>query len=474
MHLPKAPYSLIRYLRYLCLLCASTISLVAETSQAGKTLFDLNKEASLAELKTNNTTLSIAENTSPPKIEAVFGKGGYPKIAFPCPTEGLNLKNFKGIAIEVTNQSAIPVRAAMRIDNPGDEKEQFWNKESVVLKPGETKTIKSVFGQNNGKPGYPIDTSRITAYQLFLVAPKEDIHMLVGEPKAYGTPSEEQKRVRLSNPEDRNKTVSTPKWLGERPPVKGDWVITLDEDFAGDALNASVWGTRLAIVGPAREESQRYIDENVTLKDGVVTLKAEVNPGHQYNDSNLKTRKYAAGMLSSYDRWTQRYGYIEMRAKLPTTRGLSPVFSIIPDRGGDTGLNMHERRTSHDFNGKGMEMDVFTHLSEWGPGRIGIGTRWGGPAGTHIQKNWGDSYLYYGPTDDGWHTFGLLWEPNKLTWYVDGIKKAEWESDAIADVTCYLAVTMPMGRRATKNVDEANLPDTWDIDYIRVWQLADQ
>ena len=150
-----------------------------------------------------------------------------------------------------------------------------------------------------------------------------------------------------------------------------------------------------------------------------------------------------------------------------------PVFSLIPDRGPDKGLNMHQRRTSHDFEGKGMEMDIFNHRTEWGAGRVGYSTRWGGPAGTHIQKNWGNAYVYYGPTADAWHTFGLLWEPGKLTWFVDGVKKEEWSDGAIADLTCYLSLTLPMGRNSPSGIDRDALPDELKIDYIRVWQRVE-
>ncbi|WOO40098.1 glycoside hydrolase family 16 protein [Rubellicoccus peritrichatus] len=437
----------------------SGLSLLSISEGQGQGLMPYRAEVKLGE---SDATLLVS-----------FEAGGYPRISFPCPDQGWDLSAYRGIELEVTNLEKKPVRCGLRVDNPGDEAEHFWNTETRLLEPGKTVKIRSVFGQNNGRPAYRLDASRITAYQFFLISPKEAVAIRLGEPRAYGVASEEQSR-RFSEPEDRQRSIEPEDWLGDRPPVKGDWVQTLNEDFETNTLNDSVWSTRLAMIGPPREETQRYRDENVVVADGQVSLIVEQNPGHQYDDPTLPERDLAAGMLSSYDLWKQQYGYFEIRAKMPTAIGLGPTLSLIPDRGAESGLNMHERRTSHDFNGQGMEMDVVYHLTEWGAGRVGISTRWGGPAGTHIQKQWGDRYVYHGPTNDGWHTYGMLWEPDRLVWYIDGIKKGEWHSDAIANVPCYILVTMPMGKLATKEVALEQLPTSWDIDYIRVWQQADR
>ncbi|WP_269539420.1 glycoside hydrolase family 16 protein [Cerasicoccus fimbriatus] len=407
---------------------------------------------------------------SPAELLVNFEAGGYPRVDFPCPAEGLDLSAYRGIEIIATNMGDTPIRGGLRVDNAGDASDQFWNMETALLKPGEAVTIQSVFGQNNGRPAYPLDASEITAYQFFLANPKDAVKVKLSAPMAYGEASDAQRSPRFSKPADRDTKVMPPAWLGEKPPVAGDWELTLDESFNGETLDTSVWATRLAFVGPAREESQRYRDENVAIADGVASLKVEHSPGHQYDDPELPKRDYAAGMLSSYDKWTQRYGYFEIRAKVPTAKGAAVVFGLIPDRGAEGNLSMHERRTSHDFNGKGMEMDVVRQLAEWGPGRVAYSTRWGGPAGTHIQKHWGDSYVYHGATEDGWHVYGMLWEADRLVWFIDGKKTGEWQSDAIADVPCYLSVTMPMGRHGSKQVDTESLPDAWEIDYIRVWQ----
>ncbi|CAA6689514.1 family 16 glycosylhydrolase [Lentimonas sp. CC10] len=453
-------------------LCSAVFIGMLHISVAGAVSLVPYAEDALSSLSTRDARIESLESSG--QLKVVFESGGYPNLSFPIPADGWDLSAYWGIEIEIENLSDAPIRAAMRIDNPGDEREHFWNTETILLQPRESKTIQSVFGKNNGKSGYPLDASRVSGLQVFLLTPKSESVLLIGEPRGYGAPDSDRLRPRYSAPEARAVPVECPDWLGARPPVEGDWVVTFDEDFDASELNPLLWSQRHAMGGPHPLEKQRYRDENLSIDEGVATIRAEYNPGHQYDDSKLPERDFAATMLTGYDLWRQRYGYFEMRTKLPTAGGLMPVFGLIPDRGSDTGLNMHQRRTSHDFEGKGMEIDIFNHRAEWGAGRVGYSTRWGGPAGTHIQKNWGNAYVYYGPTQDGWHTFGLLWEPGKLTWYIDGIKKEEWTDDAIADLTCYLSLTLPMGRNSPKGIDQPALPDAWKIDYVRAWQLAER
>lgn len=434
-------------------------------------LFPL-ESANLSELKTENTSVVVDNSGVEPALVMNFKKGAYPNVKFPCPEGGWNLETYRGIEVKLTNTGEEKIRAALRVDNPGKHSDQPWNTDTLSLMPGETKTIHSIFGKNNGATGFPLDPTRVVGIQVFVINPKQDGQLFIGELKAYGSPSADDNKPRLSSPADRDKIVIPEAWVGERPPVEGDWIMTLDESFDYEILNSDVWSTRLTWNGPHPGDTQRYIDESISIKDGILSIKCEVNPGHQYNDPNLPVREYAAGMLSTYDKWTQCYGYFETRVKLPTARGLWPAFWTMPDRGTESGLGMWQRRTTGDFHGKGMEIDVFEHLTEWGPGRTNVATHWDGYEEDH--KGWGTSHVYYGPTPDGWHVFGLLWESNKLTWYIDGIKKEVWESERITDVPAYLLLTLQMGRWATDDVDTASLPDYWEIDYVRAWQLADR
>lgn len=435
-------------------------------------LFPLDGKVDLSKLKTNQATVALDKSGASPAIKATYSKAAYPGVGFRGPKGGWNLQPFKGVEVGLTNTSDKKVRAGLRVDNPGNWKDSPWNTELTYLEPGETKTLKMIFGEQGGAQAFPLDSSRIVNVLVFLAKPKQSTTLLIRDLKAYGSSEDGGNKLAFSTKADRDKLVTPADWVGKRPPVKGDWVMTLNETFDGDQLNTEIWTPRLVWDGPAKGETQRYLEENIIVKDGVMSIKCEVNPGHQYNDSNLPTRKYATGAVTTLDKWTQRYGYIEAKIKAPTARGLWPAFWTMPDRGAESGLNIWERRSTNNKHGKGMEIDIFEHLTQWGPGRTNIAAHWDGYGSNH--KQWGTDHVYYGPTKDGWHVTGLLWEPHKLTWYIDGIKKGEWESEHIIDIPSYLKFTVQMGNWATKDVDVANLPDYFQVDYVRVWQLADR
>lgn len=403
------------------------------------------------------------------RIKVTFRAGAnYPNIQFPIPAGGWNLSAFGAAEITVTNPNDRKVTVFMRVDNPGHWKNEPWNTENTTVDPGETKVLRLTFGQQNGAPAFPLNPARVNALQVFIVRPKTDTTLLLSDLKAAGSPADAAHRLSLTKPEDRNTPAVLPDWLGQRPPpeLAGEWVQTLNENFDGDRLDASRWTPRFPWDGPQPGQLQRYAPENVTVAGGVATFKVEKRAGHENNDTSLGRRDYTSGLIQSYDKWTQLYGYFEARVKVPYVRGLWPAFWMMPDRGPASGLDMWRRR---DTGNGAMEIDIMEILSEWGPGRNSVAVHWDGYGSDH--KQWGTSQIYYGPTPDGYHVFGLAWEPGKLTWYVDGKKTAELVNDRVSSVPAYLKFNVQMGGWATKNIDDAGLPATMEVDYARAWQL---
>jgi beta-glucanase (GH16 family) len=214
-----------------------------------------------------------------------------------------------------------------------------------------------------------------------------------------------------------------------------------------------------------RNQLQFYSKQNIAVANGILSIKSEKRDGFFMDNPKMEPKQYASGYIDSYGKWTQLYGYFEAKLKLPSARGLWPAFWMMPDRGPVDG-DVHMRSST---NVDGMEFDIMEYLTEWGAGRYNIATHWDGYGADH--KHWGNSSTYFGPTKDNWHTFGLLWEPGKLTFYVDGIKKADYASDRVGSVPAYFILNTQMGGWATSNVDDTKLPDYLQVDYVRAWQL---
>lgn len=428
----------------------------------------LNRDFDATRLETVQARATVIQERGAAALKVVFEKGPspWPKVHFPVPPGGWNLSAFGGVEIHVSNAGDAAVEAAMRVDNPGEWKDSPWNTEGVHLEPGEIKTIRVVFGKHEGGQAFPLDPERISSIQVFLNNPARGTTLILKDLKAVGSPSDRGTETALSRPEDRSRPPAPlPPWSGKRPPVDGDWVLTLDESFDGPGLDEKLWSLRTWWNGLLDGQTQRYSMDNLLFENGITRMKAERRPGPQYDDPALPSRDFTTGHIVSYGKWTQAYGYFEARLRLPTARGLWPAFWLMPDRGPSAGPEGWKRESTRDG---GMEIDIMEHLTEWGPGRYNVACHWDGYEAGHRQ--WGTAHLYYRPTPDDWHTFGLLWEPGKLTWFCDGLKKAEFAHERVGTQPAYIILNVQMGGWATGDVDEKRLPDFLDIDYVRAWR----
>jgi beta-glucanase (GH16 family) len=264
-----------------------------------------------------------------------------------------------------------------------------------------------------------------------------------------------------------------PDWLGKRPPVDGDWVMTFDDEFNGKAIDMTKWN----IYGHNYWDSKTHFTKDNLLLDGKgVTLHFEKKRGPMNDDpkvmqdmTNPKVSEtdYATGYLDSYGKWSQRYGYVEARVKLPTAPGLWPTFWMMPDRG--TPGDPQWKRT--DTANGGMEFDVMEHLDRWGDHRYNIAMHWDGYGKNHHQT--GSTFNYTEHDRDGFITVGMLWSPGSAIYYCNGKEMLRWEDPRIGSTPEYFLIEITTGGWDNDRVDDSKLPADYMIDYVRAWQRKD-
>lgn len=256
----------------------------------------------------------------------------------------------------------------------------------------------------------------------------------------------------------------SPAWLGQRPPVAGEWVKTFEDNFDATTLNSAVWNTYASNFWDKRVGFSKH---NVLLGDGVARLRIEKRAGHHNDDPAERATEFATGWLDTYGKWTQRYGYYEVRVKLPAAPSMFPAFWLMPERGPAEWPKY--RRT--DTKDGGMEFDVFEGQSMWGPYRTTFGAHW--DAYMKYHKVAGTTAHYNQPDKDGFLTIGMLWTPGHVSVYSQGRKGGSWDSPRIGSVQSYVIFDLLPGGFEYEPLDPATLPADLVIDYVRVWQRKD-
>jgi beta-glucanase (GH16 family) len=240
----------------------------------------------------------------------------------------------------------------------------------------------------------------------------------------------------------------------------GSWRLAYGDDFNGTALDATKWTDcyQWSVGGcttASNHELQWYRPENISVANGAMrlTAKREAVVGR-----DGITYPYSSGMASTGAdlnrgvpaKFTFMYGYAETRVLLPRGTGLWPSMWLLPADGSWP-----------------PELDVFENLGN-DMKTIHLTTHWGTP-GNHQQSGG----TFTGPDfAAGWHTIGLDWQPDSLTWYVDGVAVRTYTSAAgIPSKPMYLLVNLAVGGDWPGSPDASTaFPAVYQLDYVRVWQ----
>jgi beta-glucanase (GH16 family) len=129
-----------------------------------------------------------------------------------------------------------------------------------------------------------------------------------------------------------------------------------------------------------------------------------------------------------------------------------------------------------------MEVDIFETLGVWGEEINAIALHWDGYGSSH--KGAGSGHIDITPSEDGYHTYGCLWDEDGLTFYIDNIEvwsrsfTPDEEVDDIRafDVPAYILLSMQTGGWDGNNeqIDRENFPAKAWFDFVRVWKKAEE
>jgi beta-glucanase (GH16 family) len=254
-----------------------------------------------------------------------------------------------------------------------------------------------------------------------------------------------------------NKDIQTGKY---------GWKLVWNDEFDGTDIDLSKWDYHIDGHGWGNNEWQYYTNNsnNSFLQDGKLIIKAikEEYEGSSYTSAKLVTQGLAE--------WT--YGRFEIRAKLPIGQGMWPAFWMMPN----------DLEKYGDWPACG-EIDIMEYLGQE-PNKVYGTLHMGNP---HYYIG-GDIVLENGTFHDDFHVFAVEWTPTELRWYVDDnmyYSMTDWytretsndekvPSPAPFDRPFFMQLNLAVGGNWPGYPDETTVfPQTFEIDYVRVYQPAD-
>lgn len=227
--------------------------------------------------------------------------------------------------------------------------------------------------------------------------------------------------------------------------------LVWSDEFNGTSPSAAWTKSKFWWNGDGYNDADHvYRDKAVSVSNGALALTLRRENATSWQGDAVK---YVSGLVQTggvagrtAPGFSYRYGYAEARIKLPKGKGVWPAFWTLP--------------TSHD-DGAG-EMDILEYVgSEPRNAYSYVHTR-----GRHSGGAWTS------PVDlsQGWHTYGMDWQPNYLKFYVDGALRRTITNPAmIPHESAYLILNLQTGGDWAGFPDaKTQLPATMLVDYVRV------
>lgn len=235
------------------------------------------------------------------------------------------------------------------------------------------------------------------------------------------------------------------------------WSLVWSDEFEGSGLpDATKWSYEKGLV--RNSEAQYYTEarpENARQEGGnlVIEARKEAWQGASYTSASLTTR----------NRKTFLYGRLEVRAKIPTGKGVWPAFWTLGDNIGTVGWPTCGEIDIMEYVG----FDPNTQHC----GAHTLGYYW------VLNNARGTSY----PATDPWadfHLYALEWFPDRLDFYFDQQKVYTLKNDGTGvaswpfDQPLYLILNLAIGGSwgGQQGIDDSLFPQRFLIDYVRVYE----
>lgn len=254
------------------------------------------------------------------------------------------------------------------------------------------------------------------------------------------------------------------------PVHSAGWELVFSDEFNGHSLDRNKWATRYIYENETldrfNDEKERYRDyQNHVLSDGVLSLVARRDEAGVYESGMIRTHR------------TFYYGYYEARVFLPAGKGVWPAFWLVGD---------------YDIDGKTWhppEIDIFEYVINGVEDKdnmlhSAVADKSGNDAEafSYVDPSFRLKHkeLYAdGPLNAAWHTAGLVWAPDRVSFFWDGrhiyTRSYKWlRKDGLLGPPAQVVLNFAVGGgwAGRHGIDASVFPQAFKIDHVRICQFT--
>ena len=268
--------------------------------------------------------------------------------------------------------------------------------------------------------------------------------------------------------------------------------LVWNDEFDGTALDESKWSYRTNFWGRRAHWFAAPEDGCVEVADGKLHLKLKKLPNGQFVSPQLQT----GGLIwdiphvpnpsgfwplpkREKPKFVHKYGYYECRCRLQKMPGWWSAFWMQSEQQGcslDPAISGIEHDVMESFDPGEVIVAAF-HMNGYGPDYRGFRI----PAAYDEEPKF-EGKLNLAVDTENFHTFGLLWEPDGYSIYVDGRLRGRNDA-AVSHVPEFLLLTTEAkwyrnNHMTGKGVPEldgaARAGDDFVVDYVRVYDIVEE
>jgi beta-glucanase (GH16 family) len=245
----------------------------------------------------------------------------------------------------------------------------------------------------------------------------------------------------------------------ETPETYNGMVVVFTDEFNDDALDTNKWNFQIGdgcpdICGWGNNELEYYRKENTFFKNGSLIIEAK--------KENFGGKNYTSSRINTQEKFTLKYGRIDIRAVLPKGQGIWPAFWMLGEN-----INTVGWPTCG-------EIDIMEMIGGQGRENTTYGTTHWDNAGSYA--NYGGPYtLSNGVFNDEFHVFTIVWDEKFIKWFIDDVQFHEIDitppelSEFHRDF--HLLINLAIGGNWPGNPDNSTIfPQYLIVDYLRVFK----